>query len=524
MVVACGTALGDLRLPPACAWKARGGRIGFAELTEGSLCSCILPMARGIEETERLLKRIQELEETVQRLEGRLLENRKGPGEGNGIPASGKGKKHPQRPFNFSAYGQRHVALKIAYLGWEYQGFASQENTNNTIEEKLFEALGKTRLVVNRQTSNYHRCGRTDKGVSAFGQVISLDLRSNFSDNKSGVVTEGKSHISEEIRYTHILNQVLPPDIRVLAWAPVDPSFSARFSCLKRIYRYFFPHADLDVALMNTAAQRFIGTHDFRNLCKMDVANGVTNFQRTILTAEVKLADQERKVEELNPFQLYAFEVTGQAFLYHQVRCMMAILFLIGQRMEKPEIIDELFDVETNPRKPQYSMAVEFPLVLHDCEFENIQWNYDHQVQEFNVTRFQQLWTNHAIKSQMLYSMLWGLDFAKIPTEPASSNSTTILWKEVSPPVHNQISALIEGVKARNYKPLMDRPKCEGLESRISHFVRRGRIEQSNLKKTKHSERELDEQMETKSSPVDSIQLDKEIPEQTAKRICISTD
>lgn len=67
-------------------------------------------------------------------------------------------------------------------------------------------------------------------------------------------------------------------------------------------------------------------------------------------------------------------------------------------------------------------MAVEFPLVLYDCEFENIQWIYDHQVQEFNVTRFQQLWTNHAIKTQMLYSMLWGLDFAKIPTEPGRKN------------------------------------------------------------------------------------------------------
>lgn len=31
-----------------------------------------------------------------------------------------------------------------------------------------------------RETSCYHRCGRTDKGVSAFGQVISIDLRSNL--------------------------------------------------------------------------------------------------------------------------------------------------------------------------------------------------------------------------------------------------------------------------------------------------------------------------------------------------------
>ena len=31
-----------------------------------------------------------------------------------------------------------------------------------------------------------------------------------------------------EINYCHILNKVLPPEIRVLAWCPVEPSFSAR--------------------------------------------------------------------------------------------------------------------------------------------------------------------------------------------------------------------------------------------------------------------------------------------------------
>lgn len=35
----------------------------------------------------------------------------------------------------------------------------------------------------------------------------------------------------------------------------------------------------------------------------------------------------------------------------------------------------------------------------------------------------------------------------------------------------------MEGVKPRTYKPLLARPKCEGLEERIRHFVRRGRIE-----------------------------------------------
>lgn len=37
-----------------------------------------------------------------------------------------------------------------------------------------------------------------------------------------------------------------------------------------------------------------------------------------------------------------------------QVRCMMAVLLLIGQKLEVPEIIDQLLDVQNNPRKPQY--------------------------------------------------------------------------------------------------------------------------------------------------------------------------
>lgn len=130
---------------------------------------------------EQLLRRVQELEAEVKRLQEKLQEDKEGAGRKEAPPATGKGRKRQQRPFDFSAHGRRHVALRIAYLGWGYQGFASQENTPNTIEEKLFEALKKTRLVDDRQTSNYHRCGRTDKGVSAFGQVsISIEVPLSF--------------------------------------------------------------------------------------------------------------------------------------------------------------------------------------------------------------------------------------------------------------------------------------------------------------------------------------------------------
>ncbi|NXX99310.1 PUS3 synthase, partial [Centropus bengalensis] len=417
---------------------------------------------------DQLLRRVQELEEEVKQLQKKLQEDKEGAGRKEVPSAPRKAKKRQQRPFDFGAYGRRHVALKIAYLGWGYQGFASQENTNNTIEEKLFEALKKTRLVDSRQTSNYHRCGRTDKGVSAFGQVISLDLRSTLSEGKKlnghEGVSEGKSE-GEELRYTHILNRVLPPDIRVLAWAPVEPDFSARFNCLKRTYRYFFPCADLDVALMHTAAQKFVGTHDFRNLCKMDVANGVVNFQRTILSATVTWVEVGGETGPQDPFHLCQFEVTGQAFLYHQVRCMMAILFLIGQRMESPEVIDELLDVEKNPQKPQYSMAVEFPLVLHNCEFENVQWRYDPEVHNFNVTHLQQLWATHAIKTQVLRCMLQGLDAAPVPSGKGKRGLVVI--SGLGRAGGGQARGLLEGVRARRYRALLARPRCQGLEERV---------------------------------------------------------
>lgn len=39
-------------------------------------------------------------------------------------------------------------------------------------QSEIFRALEKTRLLVgDKKESQYSRCGRTDKGVSSFGQV-----------------------------------------------------------------------------------------------------------------------------------------------------------------------------------------------------------------------------------------------------------------------------------------------------------------------------------------------------------------
>ncbi len=56
---------------------------------------------------------------------------------------------------------------------------------------------------------------------------------------------EAKSE--EEINFAQTLNRVLPAEIRVLAWTPVEEGFSARFNCTQRVYKYFFPKGNLDI-------------------------------------------------------------------------------------------------------------------------------------------------------------------------------------------------------------------------------------------------------------------------------------
>ena len=394
----------------------------------------------------------------------------------------------PSGAFNPSKYTTRLIALKFAYLGQNYNGL--EYHTNNktplpTVEEELWKALNKAKLVLptanpllepeepNLEGCEYSKCGRTDKGVSAFGQVIGIRVRSNrppirvtassleeeaagaggsesfpqaetlevaTKTSKSGNNLADKETprppstssslgensafhpIDDEIPYCQILNRILPPDIRVLAWCPnLPPDFSARFSCKERRYKYFFTQPAftptvgshlvtstsregsrregwLDIEAMRQAAHKFVGLHDFRNFCKVDDSKQIENFNRRIFHADIEELDPSQnpvgyvgklgfqqyaspdaatggqsldesvKAQTSTP-TIYAFTLHGSAFLWHQVRHMVAILFLVGQGLEVPSLVDELLDVDKNPCKPHYEMADDAPLVLWDCIF-----------------------------------------------------------------------------------------------------------------------------------------------------------
>lgn len=411
--------------------------------------------------------------------------------------------KQPPKAFDASKYSTRLIALKFAYLGQGYNGFEHHQNNKTplpTIEEELWKALVKTRLInptptkengtpedgqvkyggkgngaydrigkstfekwdregadVNWEGCEYSKCGRTDRGVSAFGQVIGVRVRSNRPLPKASSRPASPAHnpetelsttstgqgeelpisldgdiepeaqekeksfdgLHDELPYIQLLNRVLPPSIRIYAWCPnPPPNFSARFSCKERRYRYFFTNpcfapvpgsaglyspatsstsqreehmreGRLDIDAMRKGCRELIGLHDFRNMCKIDASKQLTNFKRRIFHADI---------EEISPLSLpsflshpslsspsstattassssvagpkmYSFTLHGSAFLWHQVRSIIALLFLIGQGLEAPSLITNLLDIESNPTRPKYEMASDAPLVLWDCIF-----------------------------------------------------------------------------------------------------------------------------------------------------------
>lgn len=216
---------------------------------------------------------------------------------------------------DFSRYRKRYIALDVAYKGFDYHGFAQQAGSEKTIEGELFNALKHARLIPRESTwsdINYSRGGRTDKGVSASGQVVALQVRSK------GLATEQPLKECDEYDYPRILNRVLTPDIRVLGWKPVESDFNARFSAEYREYKYYFVHSEpLDIVSMGKAAAFLVGEHDFRNFCKADVPK-IKNFVRSIIFANI------REVKDVNVpgFHIVELHVRGRAFLWHQVSMM----------------------------------------------------------------------------------------------------------------------------------------------------------------------------------------------------------
>ncbi|CAN6674871.1 tRNA pseudouridine(38/39) synthase [Trichomonascus vanleenenianus] len=360
---------------------------------------------------EQLLSRIKELENLsskndlinrVKELEARAPPKRELPPHSNpSTPEKQPTKK--KKEMDFSKFATRKIAIRFAYVGWNYHGLAVQTSSDPeevpTVEHQILAVLHRTRLIPTMDVSDceFSRCGRTDRGVSALRQVISLRVRSVLSKEDQ----QDPSKDSKELDYLHILNNLLPADIRAyeICLRPGD-EFDARFSCISRHYKYLFLTEGLDIEAMNKAAGYFLGEHDFRNFCKVDPSKQISNFKRTVMAASIV-------PHESIPSMVY-FDLKGTAFLWHQVRSMIAVLFMVGQKLEAPEMVRDLLDMSKYPRRPVYEMAADFPLVLYDCEFPpDMEWKSfrNGETQERTYVKLHDLWYDQWVKTAMVGEM-----------------------------------------------------------------------------------------------------------------------
>jgi tRNA pseudouridine38-40 synthase len=134
------------------------------------------------------------------------------------------------------------VALKIAYEGRSFYGHQRQPD-RRTAEGECLSALRAARILVNPGDAFFRSASRTDRGVSAAGNVIAFNTTA---------------------RPDAVLGSFNGEAQGVWAWAfcAVPDSFHPR-RAEERWYRYRL-RASLPVDLLRSAASLFIGAHDFR--------------------------------------------------------------------------------------------------------------------------------------------------------------------------------------------------------------------------------------------------------------------
>ena len=207
----------------------------------------------------------------------------------------------------------RSYKLTLEYDGTDYRGWQVQAE-GKTIQAELQKALS----TVLRREVKATASGRTDAGVHARGQVVSL---------------EAQQGDPEADRLRGSLNGLLPEAIRVseAEWAP--GGFDARRDAMGKTYRYVFwnrraasPFWDrwswhvgprLDLETMQKAASHLVGKHDFSSFRAAECSAAHPN--RDIYKLELK-RDGDRVV----------MEVSADAFLHHMVRNLAGTLYEVG--------------------------------------------------------------------------------------------------------------------------------------------------------------------------------------------------
>ena len=212
------------------------------------------------------------------------------------------------------------LILTLEYDGTPFRGWAAQPGLP-TVEAALRQALAGTFASV----QNLAVAGRTDAGVHALGQVVSVDVEGGPQPERAAVA----------------LNPRLPDEVNVIASVEAPAGFHARHSARSRSYRYrlfsrptpspfelrrsWWLSRRLDEEALATAAAALVGEHDFRAFTPAQT-------QHEAFVRAVERAEWIRRGDHLD------FEITANSYLRHMVRS------LVGTMVEAPATIPDLLD------------------------------------------------------------------------------------------------------------------------------------------------------------------------------------
>jgi tRNA pseudouridine38-40 synthase len=200
------------------------------------------------------------------------------------------------------------VKLTVEYDGTPFRGWAAQPGLP-TVEAALRDALAQTYA----SAGGLAVAGRTDTGVHALGNVVSVDV-------------EGGPPVE---RAAQALNTRLPDEIAVARAEAAPADFHARFSARSRSYRYrifnrrtsspfevrrsWWVPRPLDLDVLSAAAALLRGEHDFR-------AFTPTETQHEVFVRVVERAEWIRRGDHVD------FEITADSFLRHMVRTLVGTM------------------------------------------------------------------------------------------------------------------------------------------------------------------------------------------------------
>ncbi|CAH1159409.1 unnamed protein product [Phaedon cochleariae] len=251
---------------------------------------------------------------------------------------------------------RRKFALLMGYSGAEYYGMQRNPNTR-TIEEDLFKALLKTELINEEcytqvQNMQFQRAARTDKGVSAVRQIVSLKLGENIDLAK--------------------INAELPDVIRVFAFKRVTKGFNSKSQCDGRTYIYVLPTIafapkdknvnqkefrldDETFDKINELLKHFTGTKNFHNYTSKKKQNdpSANRYMKSFIC---------EKPFVKNEVEFAVLKVHGQSFMMHQIRKMVGCLLAVVRGSANEEVMLNSFKAEkiSIPRAPGLGLVLEY--------------------------------------------------------------------------------------------------------------------------------------------------------------------